>query len=626
MTAKVVNNENFRNNKQLTDSSSKKSTAYGCIVQGCILRYKTLVGLKKHLAKYDHEFYGMTTLSHLANRFPVLREVFITKRCGRKVSALPKTGKRVSGSRIAIDIRDIFQCEERHVACVFQNAFCNGIINVKNEKDDTDVFFCRIPGCGKSFKSQLAYKYHCKTFSHALRCLTSDCGKEGAFVMDAKKFEIVFSNVFGVRNEFEVQGITHHMFETPDVYSNVRFSIKKTKTKNMARSTLKISCPRPYVEEEVPEHQDCQGCPIGEPFFVNIRGREYSIDDLLIHENLAIRNMNAFTSCCAFVQSASDLFVCIALKESNKPTKMFEFGSGPSRIVVMDIKLEVLHIINMEFGFVRKMVVSFIDGVFSFVALFNDGRCRVFKFREQIFDMFEYELDKITTFCYAPASDVIIATDGFMLHKIENRRVVLSSMRFKFPIVSMAIRDTKDICREKNKEENKKVDLPVFFYLDTNGRAMCCDSEFRNETCVYKLAGVTDIMYIDDLDFFLFVDSFELVTRYTELKTQNNTHILCKSGLTCVVSVDGTLLSGGFDGTLRKCILKRKHLKTTPIFRFTRKDKTFFVHNEKVDLVSADFKREEFDYSVSVVGVWHVTNNIIAVYRGGFVFLVTSVW
>lgn len=626
MTAKVVNNENFRNNKQQTDSSGKKSTVYGCIVQGCVLRYKTLVGLKKHLAKYDHEFYGMTTLSYTAYKFPALREAFLTKRCSKKAAAAAKTGKRGSSGRIAIDIRDIFQCEERHVASVFQNAFFNGIINVRNEEDDADVFFCRIPGCGKSFKSQLAYKYHCKTFAHALRCLASECGKESTTAMDVKKFEAVFSRVFGVKNEFEVQGITHHMFQTPDVYSSVRFNIVKAKAKTRARDTIKVGRPQLYVEKRTQEHRDSQDSSTGEPSFVNIRGREYSIDGALVHENLTIRNLSAFASCCAFVPSGCDLFVCIALKESSKPTRMFEFGAGPSKIVVLDRKLEVLHRINLEFGFVRKMVVSFLNGVFSFVALFNDGRCRVFKFQEQVFDMFEYGLDRITTFCYAPASDIIIATDGFMLHKIENRRVVLSSMRLKFPIVSVAIRDTKDIGRGKNKAGNKKVDLPVFFYLDTNGRAMCCDSEFRNETCVYKLAGVTDIMYIDDLDFFLLVDSFELVTRYTQLKAPNNTHVLCKSGLTCVASVDGVLLSGGFDGALRKCILKRRHLKTTPIFRCTRKDRTFFVSNEEKDLVSADAREEEFDYSVSVVGVWHVTNNIIAVYRGGFVFLIPSTW
>eukprot|EP00866_Antonospora_locustae_P000609 jgi/Antlo1/609/1614 len=626
MTKKVVNNENFRNNEQPADSTYKKSTSYGCIVQGCDLRYKTLAGLKKHLAKYDHEFYGMTTLSHLADQFPALREAFITKRCSKKVSAAAKTGKRGSCGRIAIDIRDIFQCEERYVASVFQNAFYNGIINVKNEEDDADVFFCRIPGCGKSFRSQLAYKYHCKTFAHFLICLTNECGNESAAVVDFNRFETVFSSVFGVKNEFEIQGITHHMFKTPDIYTNIRFNIKKDKAKSRARDTLKISYSQPCVEEMTPMHQGSQDCPIGEPFFVNIRGREYCVDDVLVHEDLAVRNMNAFASCCAFVERVDDLFVCIALKESNKPTKMFEFGPGPSRIVVMDRKLDVLHRIRLEFGFVRKMVVSFLEGVFSFMALFNDGRCRAFKFQEHVFDMFEYNLDKITSFCYAPASDVIIATDGFMLHKIENGCVVLSSMRLKFPIVSIAIRNTKDIGRGKNKAGNKKVGLPVFFYLDTNGRAMCCDSDFRNETCVYKLAGVTDIMYIDDLDFFLLVDSFELITRYTQLKTPKNTHILCRSGLTCVVYVGGTLLSGGFDGVLRKCILKRKHLKTTPIFRCIRREKTFFVQSEERSLVSADARREEFDYSVSVVGVCHITNNIIAVYRGGFVFLVPGIW
>ncbi|KAL0266022.1 UNVERIFIED_CONTAM: hypothetical protein PYX00_011739 [Menopon gallinae] len=548
MTAKVVNNENFRNNKPLIDDPGKKSAVYGCIVQGCVLRYKTLVGLKRHLDKYDHEFYGMTTLSRLADQFPALKEAFIAKESCKKVSAATKAGKRGAGGRVTIDVRDIFRCEEGCISKIFRSAFLDGIIRVKHEADGVDMFFCRIPGCGKSFKSQLAYKYHCRTFSHALRCLASECGKEDMVTANGQSFDAVFSRAFGVKDEFEVLGITHHMFRTPDIYPSIRFNIdKKAKMKRRAREAQNDCNPHPSVEEEPPKCRSSQNYPIGEPLSVSIGGKEYCTDDVLMHENLCVRNLGAVASCCAFVKSTADLFVCVALKESSRPTRLFEFGAGPSRIVVLDSKLQVLHRIDMEFGFVRKMVVSFLEGVFGFVALFNDGKCRTFKFREHVFDMFEYALDRITTFCYAPSSDVIIATDGFTLHKIENRHVSLSSMRLKFPIVSMAIRDVKDVGRGKGKAENKKVDLPVFFYLDTNGRAMCCDSDFRNETCVYKLVGVTDIMYIDDIDFFLLVDSFELVTRYIHLKSPKNTHILCRSGLTCVVSVDGALLSGGFD-------------------------------------------------------------------------------
>lgn len=598
-------------------SCKGETVVYRCIVVGCSLKYKTFVGLKRHLAKYDHEFYGMTALDDDNSRLSALREFMKRQGHDGRSSTPARSKKKGTQGKSVVDIKEILRCEDRVVAEVFRMAFYDGITRVKGE-DDLGGFFCRIPGCGKSFKSLLAYKYHCTTFAHSLRCLVGEYDKENNVGACLEGFVVRFLQAFEVKNEFEVSGITHYMFSTPDTYMNIKFNIKKVgKAKGRIRGPIEDLCVLRDGEEEGPSQTSSEFR--GRVATISLGGKEYSVENTLSKDNMHVRNLNSFVSCCVFVPSKKDVFIFVGMKQTTQPDKLFEFKGGESLIVVLGRRLDIIHEIRLDFGFVRKMEVSHSDGVFNVIALFNDGCLRSFKFKHTVFDVYDYDLVDIIEFCHAPIAGITIVTDGFRIHKLEDKNMALSTTAFEFPVISLAIKDLKDDAHTTIKAEYPF--CPILFYADTNGRVMCCDTEFRNEEALYKFTGNTGVQYITEVDFVVLTDSYDLVTRYIHFKVAKNTRGLFNGGSTCTSYTEGVLYSGAFDGSVVKCALRRKKLKAAPVFRCTRAGNVFCVHTPETDLAVADTGgKSDFDYTVCVVGVHSDTECVFVVYRNGLIF------
>ena len=613
--------ENFKSSHNTQDietihrTDNKDQRTYHCIVQGCNLYYKTLQGLKRHLSVYDHKFYGMESIATSTEMPPAPEKRMEDVRAARishPDSAESKT--KASSNKTHIDIKRLYSCGDKAVEETFRTVFENGVIRARSGFGITEKIFCRIPGCGKGFKSLAAYKYHCGSFFHSLESMVCEDGLSGELGM-VPTLKSKLLELFGIKNEFEVSGVAHYTFAVPDRYFNLKFiTTKKERPRFTEKSSLKSSGISKHKDRQVQDF-----CEDGRFSIVNLKDVEYKVASTLNTEDILIKPLDSFVSCCTYAQEGTRLFFCMGLTPEKKPVKMFEFKTGSSTILLLDYKLDVAFEKKFTFGFIRNMHMAIANKVFEFIALFNDGRIRSFKLDREVFDMFEYDQKNIVSFCHAPVAGFTVATDGFKLYKFENRKLVLASTSFEFPVVSLTIKDLKQSsqisCAKKGGRH------PLLFYLDTNGRVKCCDIALQNEECIYKLAGITSITYVNEVDFLFLVDTFELVTRYMCFgASERAVHVMFKDALTSISCSSSTLLFGSFEGVVRRCSLKRKGLWVVPVLSCTRSGSAVFISAKEKKVHSQGvMDKDVFEYGMSVVSVFCDAMRATIVYRNGLI-------
>lgn len=105
-------------------------------------------------------------------------------------------------------------------------AFPNSIIKM-NDLDKPRLFFCGIQGCGKHFKSIMAYKYHCNTFLHSFFSLYDSFCRNNSIEIDYESIIEEFRRVSNIKDKFILVNIVHHSVFSPDQYFPVIFSTSK---------------------------------------------------------------------------------------------------------------------------------------------------------------------------------------------------------------------------------------------------------------------------------------------------------------------------------------------------------------------------------------------------------------
>lgn len=125
-------------------------------------------------------------------------------------------------------------------------AFTNSTIRI-NDLDKPKLFFCGIPGCGKHFKSIMAYKYHCNTFLHSFFSLYDSFCRQTCIEIEYESILEDFRRFFNISKKFVLIDIAHHSVFTPDqcfpiIFStNKDFIMKNKSTRKRAMNIIEYS-------------------------------------------------------------------------------------------------------------------------------------------------------------------------------------------------------------------------------------------------------------------------------------------------------------------------------------------------------------------------------------------------
>ncbi|KAG0441508.1 hypothetical protein DMUE_1003 [Dictyocoela muelleri] len=117
-----------------------------------------------------------------------------------------------------------FLSKETFFGDIFLHFFPKGVVEIF-DKTQPGIYFCRVIGCERCFKSIVAYKYHCKTYIHNFFALF----KRYCQIKDISQNYLIykknFKKKFKIKNLFLLTGVTHHTSTQPDQFYDLKFSL-----------------------------------------------------------------------------------------------------------------------------------------------------------------------------------------------------------------------------------------------------------------------------------------------------------------------------------------------------------------------------------------------------------------
>lgn len=247
-----------------------KKIKYKCSYASCSLEYDTILGYKRHLAHYNHALFGITTQSikcpfegctasknldlHYRAAHPGLElllhntHVYIEKlvRIHKYTPLLEDI--RVRGSSMKNEHANVKEgdpkeedpkeqfhllplenilSQQTFMGSVFAHFFPKGTVEIF-DRTQPGVYFCRVLGCERCFKSIVAYKYHCRTYTHDVLSLFQRFCQIKSVSENYMCCKQIFEETFNITNNFILIGLTHHTSTTPDQFYGLRFSLAPT--------------------------------------------------------------------------------------------------------------------------------------------------------------------------------------------------------------------------------------------------------------------------------------------------------------------------------------------------------------------------------------------------------------
>lgn len=220
---------------------------YKCPYTACSLEYQSSLGYKRHLMYYKHALFAPSRkkimcayvgcsetenlrehiyLEHPEDAAELLEAHEVMTRTADEMEEIRTvTDHDIVHDEGLLDISKV-AVDGGLIKTVIMHTFPKGIIYIidfDEFREAHQVFHCRIPGCGRQFKSLMAYKYHCGKFTHTFRSIVDDFASTGQQV-DYKAVRDEFKQRFNLENRFLLEGVSHHLMRMPDQYYNFIFT------------------------------------------------------------------------------------------------------------------------------------------------------------------------------------------------------------------------------------------------------------------------------------------------------------------------------------------------------------------------------------------------------------------
>lgn len=650
------------------DKKRDTFVVFKCPYNKCNLFYDSILGLKRHIAGYNHKLFFLDVMSnkcpqydcawttssedstdidkHIQQDHPkknanLMKEMMNKAKkilqIDEYISEQLKESEKPKRSRIKKDTENsqVIQCltgtvetpfeeDNQEVSIGFESLvegntiifeilnffFTNGVTKM-NDLDKPDLFFCGIPGCGKHFKSIMAYKYHCNTYSHSFFSLYDAFCRLKNIELDYEPLRCILIKNFQVEDKFNLLGIAHHSTFSPDQTFPIVFSISKDyviRTKRPQKREMNVTEYNNLFTDDfsITELSD-QFESI--PLKISFRGQRYdpAPSNAISHFKF-LNTKEEITTSYRF----RNIF-CVCTKESNqKEKKIFEFFSEKSSIIFFENKQEVKRF-NFTTGFIRKIIIQNIISTYCFFSLSNDGFVRYYNNNSVLI---EFPQSKITSFTILDnyKDEEIILCDSFQLYKYKSGVLTTTSTKFKFPVLSIEARTS----------ENEEQEI---YLLDANGKIFFCSSDFRNEQEIYTNVGTTNFIYLKDLDGLLLCDSFLGITKIMYLQDKNKKVSVLHSNFTsCAENHNKSILTGTFNGQVTTSqISKSKKIAFENIFKIVRRKDHFILCCEERELEHFSYNSDiEFDLSVCMIFVYHINSHFVLGLSNGFIIFVET--
>lgn len=455
------------------------SVRYKCPYKACSLEYQSSLGYKRHLMYYKHSIFAPSERKlvcgyvdchetenlkeHIYKDHPEDAEELLEAhetmlKTYEDTDELhsPQADHDIVHDEGLLDISRALE-DDSVIKDILMNVFPKGvtyIIDFDTFSEQNQAFFCRIPGCGRQFKSLMAYKYHCGKFTHTFRAIVDDYTLTHQ-TLPYHEIKEQFRKKFNLENRFLLEGVSHHLMRMPDQYYNFIFTFDEVQTGHEKRKAKKKS--NEPISEFALGRDDGKHAESGdeeerrfrdeeeekrEGFKVEsilLNGRKLSMDRHYQQGRLSFLNIKQPVVCLANL----DHLVIVGakgeseeasenLQNSMKAHNIFCFTGGSAVFLVMD-NLQVISQIAVEkVGFPRK-IVNVAER--KILCLFNDGFLREVSFTP------EYQLAEIRkveakgpSIDFVVFKNMVITCNHRALYNITTRK----EKPFESPITSMS--------------------------------------------------------------------------------------------------------------------------------------------------------------------------------------------
>ncbi|KAI5181373.1 hypothetical protein NEOKW01_1567 [Nematocida sp. AWRm80] len=546
---------------------------YKCPYAACSLEYQSSLGYKRHLMYYKHSIFAPSTRKivcgfsecmethnlkeHIQKMHPedapeLLEAHDIMVKVCEETDELPvpQVEHDIVHDEGLLDISRVMEKDSK-IKDILLSTFPKGItyiIDFDTFHDNNQIYYCRIPGCGRQFKSLMAYKYHCGKFTHMFKSIVDEYSRQHK-PQDYEEVKQLFKKEFNLENRFLLEGVSHHLMRMPDQHYNFIFTFDDTQTGHEKRRIRRKSdhvseyalgsedTRDTYDEEEYKKHKDDNEEYKHASKIESIVFNGKKLPNVRCYSQGRVSFTNLHSSATTISQLDNHVLVCVKgdLETSeeenhhNAPMNIFSFSTGNASIYVLEEDKIIREAPIKGFGYIRKAINT---GSRTMLMLFNDGILREIKFTK------EYKIEKIK--------------------KIETNSLVVDFIVFKKMVIVYTHRNLINL----NTSKILPCDVPIIsmgntseriLLADVNGNTYWTDDSFEDLHKMHMKVKIgTDIIsgLGTDPNLIFVSNSFYGMGRIMEYNSQNVLLVSPHASSNAILIKEGFIVSSGLDGTI----------------------------------------------------------------------------
>lgn len=527
---------------------------------------------------------------------------------------------------ITSDIEKIFKKISLRSLIIYNTEFGKLLMKMMDNSclmvNNKDYFVCKVWGCDKEYELKGVYKAHITTHKHSISKVISEATDKVKL-----NFELILQELRFFDSVFTIEGVSQYLRCEKDFLYPISF-------KNDIRSTS--------IPEDKKESEDTKLISLDNfkkiydestdeilPIIENIwyKDKVYEENSGKIFPNFRYFNFKESITCGRVLEDQKLIFV--GTKQNFVSDILGQFSSACSRIYVLDYELCLQDIIELSYGYVRKILKS----ADSLLVLFSDGKIRKLKYKNKQndkkdnYDIIEYESERIIDFENID-DNTLICTDGLVLFKIIDGKIVFKSGYLDSFIVSICIR--KQIKKEISYTQStldENTSLIQNLKMKTSNNQVCCntvngciysfDTDLNNRLLLIKNFYSQKIIYCDKEDVIFFTNHMYMSTKMLIIEdTYAKTRTVSDSLSYSFCNTRYGFLFGQFDGILAKIGKASKRTAPNNLFRFVKKGNNLFILDTKTEM---DYVNDSQNHSL-ICEVFEVDRYVYVFLRSGVLF------
>lgn len=636
-----------RKSKEGDKMEKAEAVSFKCPYTACGLQYQSSLGYKRHLMYYKHSVFAPSSKKimcgyadccatenlrehickeHPADAAELLEAHDIMVKVGEETEEVSTAGLigDIVHDEGLLDISKVME-EDSIIKDILLSIFPKGIthiVNLNTFSETNQVFYCRIPGCGRQFKSLMAYKYHCGKFTHLFKSIIDKYIATHS-PLDYDEIKTIFKTKFNLENRFLLEGISHHLMKMPDQHYNFIFTfddsqlghekrrLKKRQADSISEYSIGSEDRHEYEEEDVKrvkedETEEKSHFKIDSIVF---NGRQLRHLQSYQQGRLSFLNLYLEATLLAVVNG----FVIVGTKgesdeddenvEMGKPNNIFNFSAGSATFFVLD-KNTILSEVTLEsYGFPRKLIQCTENSV---LVLFNDGMIR------ELLLTAEMKLEKVKEIkTKAQVVDFTLFNNEIIVcsHRVLTNLTSLKERPFESPIISA--NSTPE----------------AILIVDSNGRTYCINSQFEDMCIIPSKVGTNIVTALGDTHDLLFIsNSLYGLGRVYSIATNSTLLVSPHASSNAMLIKPGFIISSGLDGSLCVSAYKEDPKVYMKVLRTEiRGDELFIATSEEEHALTENTQPvHNPDYRIAMQGIVREKKNLVAVLTCGIVIIIDN--